>query len=172
MVRSGMETDRPAQRTAKLLLGVSFDRNQCAGNDVAAKVVERVVSGTVLASQRMKERTSARQAREEFIFQSWGIVTALPGEQLMPLSRLNDGFEIDLEGIAFSMADRRGHTWRCLITDRALTDAMGGDPTRKQKAEWFRAKRSSVERAASDRFDMGAFEKDGFIRIAHWKRNA
>ena len=95
----------------------------------------------------------------------------MEGEQLMPLSRLNDGFEIDLEGIAFSMADRRGHTWRCLITDRALTDAISGDPTQKQKTEWFRAKRSSVERAASDRFDMGAFEKDGFIRIAHWKRN-
>jgi hypothetical protein len=89
----------------------------------------------------------------------------------MPLSRLNDRFEVDLEGIAFSMVDRRGHTWRCLITDRVLTDAIGGDPTRKQKTEWFRAKRSSVELAASDRFDMGAFEKDGFIRIAHWKRN-
>ena len=55
----------------------------------------------------------------------------------MPLSRLNDGFEIDLEGIAFSMVDRRGHTWRCLITDRALTDAIGGDPTRKQKLSGF-----------------------------------
>ena len=36
------------------------------------------------------------------------IVTALPEEQLMPLSRLNDGFEIELEGIAFGMADRQG----------------------------------------------------------------
>ncbi len=89
----------------------------------------------------------------------------------MTLSRLNDGFEIELEGIAFGMADRHGHTWRCLITDRALTDAIGGNPTRKQKTEWFRANRSSVERVASDKFDLGAFEKDGFIRIAHWRRN-
>src|SRR6476661_2180739 len=41
------------------------------------------------------------------------IVTALPEEQLMPLSRLNDGFEIELEGIAFGMVDRQGHRWRC-----------------------------------------------------------
>jgi hypothetical protein len=32
----------------------------------------------------------------------------------MPLSRLNDGFEIELEGIAFGMVDRQGHRWRCL----------------------------------------------------------
>jgi hypothetical protein len=31
----------------------------------------------------------------------------------MPLSRLNDGFEIELEGIAFGMVDRQGHRWRC-----------------------------------------------------------
>ena len=73
--------------------------------------------------------------------------------------------------VILASAGRRGQTWRCLITDRALTDAIGGDPTRKQKTEWFHAKRSSVERAASDRFDMGAFEKDGFIRITHWKRS-
>ena len=38
----------------------------------------------------------------------------------MPLSRLNDGFEVELEGIAFGMVDRQGHRWRCLITDRVL----------------------------------------------------
>ena len=27
----------------------------------------------------------------------------------MPLSRLNEGFEIELEGIAFGMVDRQGH---------------------------------------------------------------
>ena len=40
----------------------------------------------------------------------------------MPLSRLNDGFEIELEGIAFGMVDRQGHRWRCLITDGYLAD--------------------------------------------------
>jgi hypothetical protein len=44
----------------------------------------------------------------------------------MPLSRLNDGFEIELEGIAFGMVDRQGQRWRCLITDRVLSDAIGG----------------------------------------------
>ena len=39
----------------------------------------------------------------------------------MPLSRLNERFEIELEGIAFGMVDRQGHRWRCLITDRVLT---------------------------------------------------
>jgi hypothetical protein len=42
---------------------------------------------------------------------------------------LNDGFEIELEGIAFGMVDRQGHRWRCLITDRVLSDAIGGAPT-------------------------------------------
>jgi hypothetical protein len=40
----------------------------------------------------------------------------------MPLSRLNDGFEIELEGIAFGMVDRQGHRWRCPITDRVLSE--------------------------------------------------
>jgi hypothetical protein len=43
----------------------------------------------------------------------------------MPLSRLNDGFEIELEGIAFGMVDRQGHRWRCLITDRVLKEGRG-----------------------------------------------
>jgi hypothetical protein len=30
--------------------------------------------------------------------------------------------------------------------------------------------RSSVERVASNKFDMGAFEKDGLISITHWRR--
>jgi hypothetical protein len=98
------------------------------------------------------------------------IVTALAREQLMPLSRLNDRFEIELEGIAFGMVDRQGHRWRCLITDRVLSAAIGGVPTRTQKSDWFRANRSSVERVASNKFDMGAFEKDGFISITHWRR--
>jgi hypothetical protein len=99
------------------------------------------------------------------------IVTTLPEEeQLMPLSRLNEGFEIELEGIAFGMVDRQGHRWRCLITDRVLSDAIGGAPTQKDKTAWFRANRSSVERVASSKFDMGAFEKDGFISITHWRR--
>jgi hypothetical protein len=98
------------------------------------------------------------------------IVTALPEEQLMPLSRLNDGFEIELQGIAFGMVDRQGHRWRCLITDRVLSDAIGGAPNQNDKTVWFRANRSSVERVASNKFDMGAFDTDGFISITHWRR--
>ncbi len=90
----------------------------------------------------------------------------------MPLSRLNDGFEIELEGIAFSMVDRQGYRWRCLITDRVISDAIGGAPTQKDKTARFCANRSSVERAASNKFDMGAFEKDGFISITHWRRRS
>jgi hypothetical protein len=89
----------------------------------------------------------------------------------MPLSRLNDGFEIELEGIAFGMVDRQGHRWRCLIIDRVLSDAIGGAPTQKDKVAWFQANRSAVERVASNKFDMGAFEKDGFISITRWRRN-
>ena len=73
----------------------------------------------------------------------------------MPLSRLNDGFEIELEGIGFGMVDRQGHRWRCLITDRVLSAALGGAPTRKQKTEWFRANRSSVERVRLQQIRYG-----------------
>jgi hypothetical protein len=62
----------------------------------------------------------------------------------MPLSRLNDGFEVELEGIAFGMVDRQGHRWRCLITDRVLSDAIGGAPTQKDKTAWFRAKGEGI----------------------------
>ena len=59
----------------------------------------------------------------------------------MPLSRLNEGFEIELEGIAFGMVDRQGHRWRCLITDRVLSDAIGGA---RRLAPKFRFVRLSV----------------------------
>ena len=64
------------------------------------------------------------------------IMTTLPEEQLMPLSRLNDGFEIELEGIAFGMVDRQD-------TGGDVSDAIGGAPTQKDKTAWFRANRSS-----------------------------
>ena len=88
----------------------------------------------------------------------------------MPLSRLNDGFETELEGITFSMVDRQGHRWRCLITDQSLKRRRWWRPNAKDKTAWFRVNRSSVERVASNKFDMGAFERDGFISITHWRR--
>ena len=65
----------------------------------------------------------------------------------MPLSRLNDGFEIELEGIAFGMLDRQGHRWRCLITDRVLSDAIGG-PQRK-KIIWAHLKQTRPKEPGS-----------------------
>ena len=88
----------------------------------------------------------------------------------MPLSRLNDGFEIQLKGIAFGIVDRQGHRCRCLIIERVLRDAIGGALRQKDKTAWFRANRTAVERVASNKFDMGTFEKDGFISITHWRR--
>ena len=55
----------------------------------------------------------------------------------MPLSRLNDEFEIELEGISFGMMDRQGHRWRCLIIDKVLSDAIGGAPRKKIKPHGF-----------------------------------
>src|SRR5580700_6799214 len=42
------------------------------------------------------------------------------------------------------MVDRQGHRWRCLITDRVLSDAIGGAPTEKDKTAWFRANQSQI----------------------------
>ena len=55
----------------------------------------------------------------------------------MPLSRLNDGFEIQLKGIAFGIVDRQGYRWRCLIIERVLRDAIGGAPRQKIKPRGF-----------------------------------
>jgi hypothetical protein len=46
-------------------------------------------------------------------------------------------------------------TIRCLVTDDALTDAVGGNPTQAQKLEWFGHNRSRVEGIASRLFDRG-----------------
>jgi hypothetical protein len=86
----------------------------------------------------------------------------------MPLSRLNDGFEIELEGIAFGMVDRQGHRWRCLIIERVLRDAIGRAPTQKDKTAWFRAHCCRTGRLQQIRY--GRIEKDGFISITHWRR--
>ena len=83
----------------------------------------------------------------------------------MPLTRMNEGFSRDLEGIAFGMLDEQQRPVRCLVTDAALTDAMGGNPTQEEQAEWFMANRVFAEEVASDKFDKRAVERDGSIRV-------
>jgi Protein of unknown function (DUF1488) len=62
----------------------------------------------------------------------------------MPLARLNDVYEAELEGIGFGMlAGKRAI--RCVVTDDALTGAIGGNPTLAQKLAWFGHNRSRVE---------------------------
>ena len=43
-------------------------------------------------------------------------------------------------------------------------------PRRKKIKPRGFALTAAVERVASNKFDMGAFEKDGFISITHWRR--
>ncbi len=74
----------------------------------------------------------------------------------MPLTRLNDGHAVDLEGISFGMLDGEQRTVRCLVTGDALTDAMGGNPSQKEQVEWFIANRAEIEAVASTMFDGGA----------------
>ena len=82
----------------------------------------------------------------------------------MPLKRLNEEYQKDLEGIRFGMRNEQRMVI-CLVTDTALTDAMGGNPTQAERSEWFIAHRSDIEEAASSKFDQGAFEADGNIRV-------
>jgi hypothetical protein len=82
----------------------------------------------------------------------------------MPLKRLSQGYQDDLEGIRFGMRDEQ-RTVICLVTDAALTDAMGGNPTQAERSEWFVAHRSDIEEVASSKFDQGALEANGNIRV-------
>jgi hypothetical protein len=78
----------------------------------------------------------------------------------MPLTRLNDGYAVDLEGISFGMREQRLDeqrlTVRCLVTGDALTDAMGGNPSQEEQVQWFVANRAEIEAVASSMFDGGA----------------
>jgi uncharacterized protein DUF1488 len=70
----------------------------------------------------------------------------------MSLTRLNDGYSADREGVAFGMKDG-DRVVRCLITQAALTDAMGGIPTQQDQICWFLANRGEVEEVASAIYD-------------------
>jgi hypothetical protein len=85
--------------------------------------------------------------------------------QLIRLRRVNEEYAIDLEGVAFGMLDAEKRTVQCLVTGDALTDALGGNPTQTEKVDWFVANRALVEEVASAKFDRGAVESDGTIRV-------
>jgi Protein of unknown function (DUF1488) len=70
----------------------------------------------------------------------------------MSLTRLNDGYSADLEGVAFGMKDG-DRVVRCLITQAALTGAMGGILTQQDQIYWFLANRGEVEEVASAIYD-------------------
>jgi hypothetical protein len=83
----------------------------------------------------------------------------------MPLRRLNEAYASDSEGIGFGMLNAQWRKLRCLVTGAAITDAIGGNPTQAEQVEWFLANRGSVEQIATVKFDQGAFESDGSIRV-------
>jgi hypothetical protein len=75
------------------------------------------------------------------------------------LSRLNEHYSVDFEGIAFGMQDRNGITVKCLVTYQAITDRMGGVPRLPQRVKWFRRNRREVESIASEKFASGEFSE-------------
>jgi hypothetical protein len=84
----------------------------------------------------------------------------------MPLSRLNEGYSADLEGVAFGMVDTQKSTVRCLVTYEAITDRMRGVPTQNDHVGWFRDNRTEVEEVASKKFDNGETHSGEFrIRV-------
>jgi hypothetical protein len=87
-----------------------------------------------------------------------------PETPTVPLLNLNEEFEAELEGISFRMTDGE-RTVQCLVTDEALADAMGDNPTRAQQAEWFRAHRDRVEEVASTKYEHAKLERDGTVRV-------
>jgi Protein of unknown function (DUF1488) len=82
----------------------------------------------------------------------------------MPLIHLNEEFNATLEGINFGMRDG-DRAVRCLVTDEAMADAMGGSPTRAQESEWFRTNRGQVEKIASAKYGHGMLEPDGSVCV-------
>jgi uncharacterized protein DUF1488 len=114
------------------------------------KVIERIVQISIPRSQKGDAFRAESSA---------------PRRRPMSLKRLNNGYAIDLEGVAFGMLDDRGNTVRCLVTGDALTDAIGGNPSQKEQVEWFVSNRSIIEQVASVKFDQGAIENNGAVRV-------
>jgi hypothetical protein len=114
------------------------------------KVIDRIVEISVPRSQKGDAFRAGPQPRRR---------------ESMRLKHLNDGYGIDLEGIAFGMLDAQKRPVRCLVTGDALTDAIGGNPTQAEQVDWFLSNRALVEEVASAKFDQGAVESDGTIRV-------
>jgi hypothetical protein len=75
------------------------------------------------------------------------------------LSRLNEHYSVDFEGIAFGMQDQNGIAVKCLVTYQAITVRMGGVPRLAQRVKWFRRNRREVESIASEKFASGEFSE-------------
>ena len=56
------------------------------------------------------------------------------------------------------------------ITDKVLATPLEAPQRKKIKLRGFAPTVVLLNEFVSNKFDMGAFEKDGFISITHWRR--
>jgi Protein of unknown function (DUF1488) len=86
------------------------------------------------------------------------------GLVLMPLVRSSDRFRADFDGIYFRMKDGKKNI-TCLVSYEALDDYVHGTQTRRERVSIFKQSRLRFDRAASAKYDRGAAELDGSVRV-------
>lgn len=82
----------------------------------------------------------------------------------MPLTRLNEAFRADFDGIHFGMTDGT-QNFTCVVRYEALDDYVRGTPTQQERVEIFEKNRSFIEGVASAKYDAGHIRRDGRVRV-------
>ena len=83
----------------------------------------------------------------------------------MPLTRLSEGFDDQLEGVYFGMKDGSGNNIRCFVRAEALEDASIALGDQEDQKATFLVCRSDIEAIASSKYAAGLIEGDVTIII-------
>ena len=82
----------------------------------------------------------------------------------MPLTRGREDFVATMNGVRFLMLDGVTEV-PCRAASSLLREQYGSDGEGKGDAAAFESHRSTIERAASEKYDAGKIDKDGEVKI-------
>ena len=82
----------------------------------------------------------------------------------MPLTRLNDGYRPDLDGIYFGMNDGNKNV-TCCVKYSALGDLVRGAPSQDKFIRIFVENRITIDAIAATKYDAGFVQDDGTIIV-------
>ena len=130
-------------------------------------VAEAIAPGAVIADVA-RQHDLAPQHLSNWIRAAKDGQFALPADEMPAF--------VAVVSVESARANKAGHERRSapieIVIGAIKVRVPGGDSIGDETSPpvSLRVNRSSVERVASNKFDMGAFERDGFISITHWRR--